>query len=1014
VLKTDKQKRFKASILALAIAAMPLGASAAGLGRLTVLSALGQPLRAEIELTTSRDESASISARLASQDAFKNAGIEYAPSLSAIRFTLDKRPNGQPILQVSSDRALNDPFVDMLVELNWASGRLVREYTFLLDPPDVFKKPAAPAPVALPEVKQETAAPVPALVPTASTPSAAPVAPEAKTPAPVPAAEEKPAKKPVEEKKPVAAKVAEKSPAAPKAADGAATRQVKSGDTLAKIANEVKPEGIDLDQMLVALFRNNSEAFDAGNMNRLRAGKILRIPDKESLASVDRGEARKIVVAQSADFNAYRKKLASATAAEPVKTEAPKQLASGKITPKVEEKAPAPATKDKLEVSRAETGKAGKQAANARASAAEEDLIAREKALKEANSRIAELEKNLTDLKKLAEMKSAAGAKMQEQAAKPAPAVSAKAENLPPAQKPAETPKLAEAPKPVEPPKPAEAAKPVAPPPVAGKPAQEPKPAVAPTASPENAPPAPKPAPKKPAALPAPPPPPPSFVEDNPLVVFGGGGVVALLLGYLGFGAWRKKRQASEEAPSSISGSEISDSSVFATASGQSVDTGASVPTDFSQDAMSGMTDEGVDPVAEADVYMAYGRDSQAEEILLEALKTEPARRAIHLKLLEIYAARKSAAQFEAVARDLQGLTGGVGAEWEKAAALGHSLDPANALYGAGEANTAAAPDFAASTVVTQAEPPAGTGTMAMPGALAQMAAEAEAAASVAVTPEAPVAAVADEVPDSLDFDLGAPAPEVAAAAPEEAPAAPAAADEVMSLDFDLDLGSPASVPAAEATPAVEPASGGLDFDLGTPATAPEATASDVVASAAVEPPAQDGGNEVAALDFDFSLDAPAPEAAPAAVEADLPLDLSAISLELGEPAPAAAEPEAAAPLDMPLEIPAETPSAGVPVETPLDGDLELPAAEVSLDLPVVEPLAADLPAEPAIESPVAMPAEAGAVADDPEVATKLELAQAYEEMGDKEGARELLNEVLNEGSPAQQAAARSKLDLLG
>ena len=897
MLKIDQKKRLKSSILALAIAMLPMAADAAGLGKLTVISALGQPLRAEIDLTASREEYSSLSARLASADAFKNAGIEYSPALSGIRFTLDKRPNGQPFLVATSDRPLNEPFIDMLVEVNWASGRLVREYTFLLDPPDVFKKPAETA-VLAPEVKKE-----------AEPGTIAPAMPDAAAPVGKPGDEGTPAKK-------LAAKPAEA---------GGATRQVKSGDTLGKIANEVKPEGVNLDQMLVALFRSNKDVFDGGNMNRLRAGKILSIPDKEAVIAVERGEARKVVVAQAIDFNAYRKRLAAVAVAAPAKAEAPKQAAAGKITPKVEEKiAVPPAGKDKLEVSRTETGKGGKPGAKGQGGAlSEEDLVARDKALKEANSRIAELEKNLNDLKKLAEMKSAAGAKLQEQAqvakpgAAPAPAVPAKpAEAAKPAPavpaKPAEAPKPAEAAKPVEPPKPADAGKP----PV-----------------------------KKPVT--PPPPPPPSFVEDNPEIVFGGGGIIALLLGYLGYNAWRRKRTAAEASPASIVGGELSVNSVFGLTGGQSVDTGASLPTDSSQGSTLGMAgDEGVDPVAEADVYMAYGRDSQAEEILLEALKTEPTRRAIHLKLLEIYAARKSAKQFEAVARELHSLTDGIGPDWDKAVMLGRSIDPANPLYGGGEAPAAGGHDMAAATVIsTASEIQTGMATMAIPGALAQMAAAAEAEAAAPMMPvAAPTPAVAEDVPESLDFDLDLGAAPAAAVAAVAEPVS----DEVMSLDFDLDLGSPAVAEAEAVAPAAQAESAGLDFDLGTPVVE--------TAPAGKEAPVA-GGNEVAALDFDFNLGETA-ESAPAEVHAvpaepELPaVDFSAISLELGE----------------------------------------------AVAAPAVEALA---PAEAVIE-------------DNAEVATKLELAQAYEEMGDKEGARELLNEVLNEGSPAQQDAARNKLAQLG
>ncbi len=127
----------------LAFAGAAFDASAAGLGKIVVLSSLGQPLRAEIELTASREELSDMRAQLASPDAFKQAGIDLAPALAGIRFTVDKRQNGQSVIRLSSDRPINDPFVDMLLELNWATGRLVREYTFLLDPPDMTAKASA-------------------------------------------------------------------------------------------------------------------------------------------------------------------------------------------------------------------------------------------------------------------------------------------------------------------------------------------------------------------------------------------------------------------------------------------------------------------------------------------------------------------------------------------------------------------------------------------------------------------------------------------------------------------------------------------------------------------------------------------------------------------------------------------------------------------------------------------------------------------------------------------------------
>ncbi len=145
----QKNTGLRSSAIALAsclvLSGMPLIAQAAGLGKLVVLSPLGQPLRAEIEVSATREELADMKAQLASPETFKQAGVDYATSLLSIRFNLDKRPNGQSIIRLSSDKPINDPFIDMLLELNWPAGRLVREYTFLLDPPE-----AAPAKAQVP------------------------------------------------------------------------------------------------------------------------------------------------------------------------------------------------------------------------------------------------------------------------------------------------------------------------------------------------------------------------------------------------------------------------------------------------------------------------------------------------------------------------------------------------------------------------------------------------------------------------------------------------------------------------------------------------------------------------------------------------------------------------------------------------------------------------------------------------------------------------------------------------
>jgi len=899
---TDKRNRLKATVIAAAIAVLPFAAHAAGLGKITVLSALGQPLKAELEVTASRDEAASLVAKVAAAEAFRQAGIEYSAALVTLRFSRDiKERGGRRYIEVSTERPLNEPFIDMLVELSWASGRLIREYTFLLDPPDLAAR-AAPAPVAAPEVRTE-----PAMVRPAE--KAAPATP----------AEPRPV---VDSRPPTSMQPAEKP-----AAGG--SRTVAYGDTLGKIAAQTKPEGVSLDQMLVALFRSNREVFDSGNMNRLKAGKILSIPDAETASQVSASEARREIVAQAADFNAYRKRLAAAAAAEPAGDERAKQAVSGKISPKVEDKAPLATGKDKLEVSRTEAAKDAKgKPLQGRIAVLEEDLVSRDRALKEASSRIADLEKNLSDLKKLAELKSQAGTDLQKQAlaAKPAPAEAKKAD-VPapaPAVKPAEPAKPAEAAAPAGAPAPGEAAKP-ADAASAAKPADGAKPTEAP-----------KPPPPKKKIVPPPPPPEPDFMEENGPLVFGGGAVLALLFGWLGISALRKKRAAAAEADATIAETDLSAHSVFSTTS-VAPPPSEQEASQFSSTAL-GMAahQETVDPVVEADTFLAFGRDAQAEEILLEALKTDPQREAIHLKLLDIYAARKNVSQFESVAKELHVLTGGTGQAWEKAAAMGAALDPGYFLYSSAvPEEPAAAPAAAAAMDATMVlnVPPAGEAP----------------AAPAAVAPSAAEAAV-------LDFDLDIGTADAAGAA---AASAPVATPEP-ALDFDLDLGAPEAKPSPESTTPAEPRKdGALDIEFDMPGKP----------------------SEVAALEFPSAAEKPAaaPEAPVAA-----PADSGSIDFDfdLGTP-------EAAAPLpEMSIEIP-----AAAPAPAPLD----LGGISLELDTPSVS----------------AAPA-AGEAPDNPEVTTKLELAMAYEEMGDKDGARELFQEALAEGSPAQQKVARAKLDSLG
>src|SRR5262245_39158955 len=233
--------------LAFGLGLTALQVDAAGLGRLSVQSGLGQPLKAELEVTSvGRDEAPTLQVRLAPLSAFRAANLEYNAALTNLRFALDRRPDGNYLVRISSAQPVNEPYLDMMVELTWATGRVIREYTVLLDPPALKTQPDIVAP----------AAPVAPPTATAAAPQpAAPRAAPSTAPSPV-ASEPSPA--------PAAAPSSRLAPAPLSTSGGAYT--VKSGDTLGKIANQNR-SAASLDQMLVALFRANPNAFINKNMN---------------------------------------------------------------------------------------------------------------------------------------------------------------------------------------------------------------------------------------------------------------------------------------------------------------------------------------------------------------------------------------------------------------------------------------------------------------------------------------------------------------------------------------------------------------------------------------------------------------------------------------------------------------------------------------------------------------------------------------------------------------------------
>lgn len=773
------------ALSAVAAATLALAASsswALGLGRMAVQSALGENLRAEIDITSlTPEEASSLRVRVAPAEAYRAAGVDYNAVLQGTQVSVARRADGRPYLRLSSDRVVQEPFVDVILEVTWSSGRLVREYTLLLDPPGSTRMATAPAPAPV--------APAISPAPAAPAPRAAP--PVAAAPAPTPAPAPAPAPR---------AATPTPSPATTPAVRAAGTPdeyRVRQGDTLSRVAQRTQREGVSLDQMLVALFRANPQAFIEENMNLLKAGSQLKVPSASEAKDTSPTEARQLIQAQSADFGAYRQRLASGVPA--VRTTEPARQATGRVTAQVEDKkAPAGATPDRLTLSQGGV-KPGTAPAEAKVSQATEEQAQ--------TQRRAELSRNIEDLKKLkdgATDTKPAPAPATAAAKPPAPGpLIAAAPPSPPV--PAPTPAPAPAPVPAPTPAPAPVAAPVAPPPaaVASEPAAAPTPAVVAASAPPVAAPASAPRPTVAAQPPAVPQEEPGFLTgllDNPYMLPGAGLVVALLAG-MGWYRWRSRSRA-ESGETSFLESRLQPDSFFGASGGQRIDTrdasGASSSMSYSLSQLDAIGD--VDPVAEADVYLAYGRDLQAEEILKEAMRGNPERLAIRSKLLEVYAKRRDTKGFELLATQLFGLTGGEGDEWHKAQELGLSIDSDNPLYKPGGRPSAALAAGAAATIEQ-------LGASTMPQSVMPPQSSAFAMSDL----DEPAASPAPAGAVDLDLDMAFEAPPAAPALDSTQPlqggeaAAPAAAP--LTDDFTLPDLPPASAPVA--------AAGAMDFNLG-------------------------------------------------------------------------------------------------------------------------------------------------------------------------------------------------------
>jgi pilus assembly protein FimV len=633
----------------------PSASWALGLGEIHLNSALNEPMNAEIDLLAATpDDMAALRANLASRDAFTRYGIDKPPFLASFTFTVGKSKDGRDVLQVRSADAIPEPFVTFLVDVNWAQGHLLREYTVLLDPPAYT-----------PGARTSPSVPVTA-------PSTAATPPPVPTPGPVPT----PAPAPATTAAPLATSPGRRAAPPATAADGANGISVGKGDTLIKIAQGLdsgSPSPADLDQTMIALYRSNPSAF-GGNINLLHEGAILRVPGADQIAALNRREAIDEVHRQ---MEAWR---SSATAAG----------ASGGHLRLVPPTAGGSAT-----------GAGNSGAANSNAPAAEAQ------ALKE---RVKELEAQVAESKRLIDIRNGELAALQRKlaaaAAAPPPAAVTPAPPVAASPPAAVSPPTTASP-PVAASPPVSASPPAAAPPVATPPSPAAEPPPAPVTETK--------APAAEATAPAAQVKPAAPADSGSWLDWAAANwwiplaLLVVVLGALGVAAMRRRRQDQGadlgRLMDSTDVAELHESTAKLRAprkSGESFvveESGAHPAPDFgsarfaepdlksADDTMSSESavnlDQG-DPLAEADFHMAYGLYDQAADLVGIALEREPDRRDLRLKLLEIYFVWGNKDAFLQAAKSLEATRDRAPAsEWDKVVIMGKQICPDAPLFAA-------------------------------------------------------------------------------------------------------------------------------------------------------------------------------------------------------------------------------------------------------------------------------------------------------------------------------------------
>ncbi|MBW8354734.1 peptidoglycan-binding protein [Pseudomonas sp. TNT2022 ID1048] len=831
-------------------------AQALGLGELTLKSSLNQPLVAEIELLDIKDlTAAEVVPSLAPAEEFAKAGVDRQAFLNDLSFTPVLNPGGKSVLRVTSSQPLSEPMVKFLVQVMWPNGRLLRDYSVLLDPSKFSPQAAAAA-------------------------QAAPVSGPAVN-APVTRANK--VSKP------------EQYTTAPR-------------DTLWEIAAKNR-NGASIQQTMLAIQALNPDAFIDGNINRLKAGRVLRLPDVVQSTALPQPKAIAEVAAQNAAWRQGRR----AGARSQLQVDATRRAGAEKAPKQVN-------TKDNLSLVSADSGKAGgkgvagdSKALNNKLAVTQESLDATRRDNAELKERMADLQSQLDKLQRLIELKNNQLAKLQAEGAAPVaqPTAVMPAELVAKPEAPAATPVVAQAPV------------------------------------------------SEPAANPAPDVPAAQADEDkygdlltNPILLglVGGGAIVAVLLLLLLLARRRKAQQEAEKhlrmaralseensdfaeeldlPEGSFEGLEVPPPSV------KLAPAPAPAPAPVVAPVPAAPVERATDVLGQAQNHIDGGRLNQAAAILEEAVKLEPQRSDLRLKLMEVYAHQGDRSAFVAQERQLVA-NGDNHAQVEQLKSRFPAMVAVAATAGLAAAAVAAELDAQyVKELLDEPEP---------------------------AEPAAPVEGLDADFDLSLD-DLEAASPAVVASEPE-------VELEEFPLDDDLSFGSVLE----QQTAAQESLDDLGDFDLDLGADLPASTQSD--------------DDFLLSLEDDLK-DLPAGDV-PTVTESTLDdLDLSAdFDLSLADEMDAAAEPKDAFASELD------------------DVNAELDRLAQSLDQP--EPATPSFTAEDAAAAPEE--ADFDFLAGSDEVATKLDLAQAYIDMGDNDGARDILGEVLSEGNEGQKSEAQEML----